>query len=519
MATVIGALRTETSISKRMVMGAAMLLGLVGLSGWLFSLNYWLGLTFFFATLFIFIQRGLTESQPRGLWLLLTVSLFVALLTGKLALDWLANQPNLPQLAQSSPIANFLLGSDQAVLVTAILLGLLTALVMVVLPLFLLTALATAGVLKWHHKDEQLSFGAVWWYLLTALLGIFHFAVMVDGLELKGRDKDKERLDNFGGPGWLKVYPGQVVVLHRWGRITRSVGLGSTMLKSEEQIKAILPLTPTGESYTLENVLTRDRVPLRITVAYEVQVASAAESKNRLNEQAGDKLIGDDYEQCYESIARLIAAKSPDVWGSMKGAITKAMREVLSSYSFDELYSPGKGDKPWEVSLNKRRLTEIKKNVLERVKNSGLDKRALLKTVELEVQIPPAVSTRLNEQRAAAFKARLEQHEAAARELAAQVDEQTFASTVKLSQTSAGQVDPTVELARVKAQAEALKAEFNTEYYRHMLQLLQQQNQADEATKSRLSQFASAAPLPEELKRYLSRPNVYPVAPPESRPV
>jgi hypothetical protein len=446
------------------------------------------------------------------LWLLLTASLFVALLTGRVALDWLANQPNVPQLAGSSPIANFFLGSDQAILMTAILLGLLTALVVVVLPLFLLTALATAGVLQWHKKDEQLSFGAAWWYLLTALLGIFHFAVTVEGLELKGSDKDKERLDNFGGPGWLKVYPGQVVVLHRWGRITRAVGLGSTMLRSEEQIKSILPLTPTSESYTLENVLTRDRAPLRINITYEVQVASAAESKNRLSEQAGDKLIGDDYDQCYESIARLIAAKSPDVWGSMKGAITKATREVLSLYSFDELYGPGKGDKPWEVSLNKRRMTEIKKNVLERVKDSGLDKRALLKTVELEVQIPPAVSTRLNEQRAAALKARLEQHEAAARELAAQVE-------VKTTSAQAGETDPTAELVRVKAQAEALKAEFNAEYYRHMLQLLQQQNQADEAGKSRLSQFVSTTPLPEELQRYLSRPYGYPVTPPESRPV
>ncbi|MFN8458980.1 MAG: hypothetical protein U0401_30735 [Anaerolineae bacterium] len=421
MATIVGALRSESSISRRMILKGAVLLGLIGLSGWFFSLNYWLGLTFFFFTLFIFIQLGFNESQPRGLWLVVTASLFIALLTSSVALRWLSSYPDVPRLAESSPAANFFLGGEQAILLTSILLGLLAALVVVALPLLVLAAVATAGVLKWRQKDEQLSFGAAWWYLLTSMLGIFHFAVVVDNRELKGSDKDKERLENVGGPGWLKVYAGQVVVLHRWGKITRAVGLGSTMLKSEEQIKAILPLTPTGESYNLENVFTRDRVPLKISVAYEVQVASAAESKNRLSEQAGDKLIGDEYDQCYESIARLIAAKSPDVWGSMKGAITKAIRDVVNAYSFDELYGSGKGDKPWEVSLSKRKLADLKKSVLERVKDSGLDKRALLKTVELELQIPATVSALLNEQRAAALKARIEQHETTARELAAQV--------------------------------------------------------------------------------------------------
>ena len=67
-----------------------------------------------------------------------------------------------------------------------------------------------------------------------------------------------KRLETFGGPGWLTVYPGHVVVLHQWGKITRVVEPGPTMLERYEKIKAVLSLESRWErSNILDNVLTR----------------------------------------------------------------------------------------------------------------------------------------------------------------------------------------------------------------------------------------------------------------------
>jgi hypothetical protein len=239
MAITAGALGSESSSSGRLIFITLGLLGIFVLSGVFLALNYWFAVVFFFLSLLLLICFSLNEYEARGLLLLLVFSLFVTVLVSSLALLFLSNDSRVSQLAQSNTLANFFLGSNLRIILTSLFTGLIAPLPLIVVPLLVVTAVATFGILQWHRKDQTISGLKAFWYVLAGLLGILHFSVVVENDEIKGSAKDKERLKNFGGPGWLTVYSGQVVVLHHWGKISRIVGQGSTMLKREEQIKAI----------------------------------------------------------------------------------------------------------------------------------------------------------------------------------------------------------------------------------------------------------------------------------------
>lgn len=196
------------------------------------------------------------------------------------------------------------------------------------------------------------------------------FSVEIVDEEIKGSETDKQRLHNFGGPGQLIVHPGQVVVLHHKGKITRAVGAGSVRLWGEEKIKAILPLGIKANIHKLENVRTQDKVPLNLTVIDLTQIEPAKETRARLEQEVAtaskllqsgenteiaklwlknaeqellhlerDKIIGDEYQQCYESIAKLVATKVPRVWDGLRNPIVRLTKDVIMSQSLEELFS------------------------------------------------------------------------------------------------------------------------------------------------------------------------------------
>lgn len=478
MAPTAETMKLERSISRRIVIWAATLLSIFVFSGLLLALNYWLAVIFFFVSLLLLIRFGLDEHEWRGLWLLLVTYFFVAVLVGSLALLRLSNDSSVLQLAQNNAVANIFLGGEVAIVLTCILIGVVGAFISVVIPFLLLVAIANVGILKWHKKDPQISFWTAYWYLLVSILGIFYFWVIVDSDgEIRGRMRDKERLENFGGPGWLTVYQGQVVVLHHWGKVTRVVGLGSTVLKREEQIKAVLPLTAKGGSSIIKNVLTRDRIPLEeMIVGYAAQIELAAETKARLEEAVisakthlekvkrvenmpqeeikiaerklkdaeqqlkeleGDQIIGDDYNQCYESIAKRVAIKAPDgVTSSLKAPVENNLRDAIMSEYFENLFGISEGDENLETRISFRRIAEIEKIVFEKAKQAKIGDGAVLKVVDIQqVRFPEKIGNKLQE------------------EVNILIEERIQRTKVRLEESKA---KATVIEARAKAQAKIL---------------------------------------------------------------
>jgi hypothetical protein len=399
-------------------------------TGLLLTFNYWWALIFFFLSLLIFVWFSLDEDQVRGLWLLLIFCLFVAVLAGSLA---------------------SLFSYD---LLTSSLIGLIAALIGVVIPFLLLVAIAAIGLLKWHKKDEHSSFFKAFWYLLESVLGFSCFSITIENGEKVGAAKDIDRLEHFGGPGGLIVYPGQVVVLHHWGKFTRVIGVGPTRLKRREQIKAVIELTPRvmpkkaktmGENDNLvKDVLTQDRIPLQMTVFHIAQLEPASETKARFQQAvdnalarlksasgdeekqkaqqaldqakaqlqalANDKIIGDEHNQCYESIAKLVAARGADVWEMSRGVVTNSLRDVVMSERFENLFKIDEGTEDLAARVSHRKILEIENLTLEKAKQIEVNDGVTLKIVDIQrVEFPPAIANQLNKEVAIVIEERIEQ--------------------------------------------------------------------------------------------------------------
>ena len=597
---------TEASFSQRLITRVAALLGIVIVSGILLLLNYWLGVTFFFLALLPFISFTFNKYEGRGLLLLLTLSLFVGIIAGSLAEPWVSTNVLNGQATQNDEVTIFLIST---------IIGVITALTLVIIPFLVIVGVSTAGVLKWHKNDDDISFFDAFWHLLTDLLGILHFMVTVDEGKPQGSEQDLARLKYVGGPGWLIVYPGYVVVLHTGGKITRVVGLGWTMLDRYEKIRAIIPLANQGGVNTIEHVLTRDKIPLTLTVLHVAQMEPASNTESRLqqsltdaetrlkisDEKKGalqkeitntaarlktltnaqeitntearlktltdtknvlsedmkathqnikdakqglqdlekDASLGDDYDKCYESIARRVAIKAPNVWEAMKSSVANNIKDVIMSCDFDELFNIGDHTEGFAVSVDNRKIAEIEETVFERSAGSGLSKGVILKVVDInEVHFPEEIKEKIVGEANALVEERIERIKARTKEATAQTkaritqieaDARTVDITTKAkgdqtaTETEAltlrdraiaegeaeiirGRAKAQAEVirARATAEAEALrgrgKAEAKAEYYRQVLQVLRGQS-TDETIDAVLRNLTSSISLEDEINQ------------------
>jgi hypothetical protein len=548
MTTTTAGTKSAPSMSKRIILIGLALLGIFIASSLILAVNYWAAVIFFFISLLILIHSVLDEDGARGLWMLVIVYLFVTVLCSSLALVGLSNDPGIPALAQSSATANFFLGSDAALVLTSILIGLLAAIALVVIPFLLLVAVATAGILKWHKKDEQISFFEAFRYLLKSVLGLSGFSVIIDNGEIKGSEKDKTRLANFGGPGKITVYPGQVVVLYRWGKFTRAVGVGPTMLKREELIREIMPLVARGGPNIVENVLTRDRIPLTMTVAHVAQMETAAETKARLQKAVAetqanlaklratgtsssenlqdaeqkvkeaterfktlenDRIIGDDYLQCYESIAKLAAAKTPNILEGLRIPVVNNLRDVIMSEYFEDLFKISNNDEDLMARVNQRKIAEIEKMVVERARKVKIDEGVVLRLVDIqEVRFPEEIEERIKTEMTALADARIKNIEAQTREQTAEIKNKIMLndaiarSTAKATEAegeqTAAEIRSQAIIIRAKSEAEAAvwhgrgRAAAVAENYRQIIQVLKQENQSEATIRAVLQSLAAA---------------------------
>ena len=541
MATTAASIKTNTSISRRLLIGGAVLLVTFILSGIGFFYSFWLGLVVLFAGLVVTVYLSLESHQARGLWLLLITSLFTAILAGSLAQVFLLNSPAIARLAETDETANFFFGSVGAIFLTSTLIGLVAAVVLVILPFLALAALAAVGVLQWRD-GENVSFVAAVRYLLASVLGLPHVAITVEDGKTKGMARDLERFETFGGPGWLQVGPGYVVVLKRRGKISRAVGVGSTMLRAEEGIKAILPLTTTGNVNSLENVLTRDRIPLKLKVLHVVQVEPAAETKKRLQDEVdrlarekadkalqdqaqqwlaaleNDKLVGDDYDQCYESIALRAATKAPDIWEGVKGSVANNIKDLFMTCDFEDLFRLGDESGELDLRINSRKIAEIESKVLSRAKASGLEKGVLLKTVDMnEIRFPDMVEERIISEATALAEERIKQTEARTKEATARIeanvtrieaDAKSIALTTnaKAEQVAAEyKAQAIMHISRAEAEADVIegraKAEAKAEHYRQILQVVRGLSTDVTTINAVLRNLTSAASLESEVRQ------------------
>jgi regulator of protease activity HflC (stomatin/prohibitin superfamily) len=133
----------------------------------------------------------------------------------------------------------------------------------------------------------------------------------------------------MAGPGTLIIRSGSAAVLEQSGKITRVVGPGFYLTESFEHLCAIVDLSLQSKSWKLEDVLTKESVPLEVefTVQYRIMVDQPALIKKA------------EYKLDEDTIRRAVLTTAG--WNEQTEIIAKSvLRDTIATRFLDEIYDP-----------------------------------------------------------------------------------------------------------------------------------------------------------------------------------
>lgn len=524
---------SENSMETDRLINGLILLIIVVISVLGFTFNYWIGFSLLFLSLPIFITFRFREFERLTLLLLGYLFLLMTLLVASLVQPSLLDNQARSRIAIIDSLAGAVSGSYGGAILISLVVGIIMASLIVGL-FFLLLVTAVAASL---HSDDEVSFGEALFYVARSTLGLRLFSLTVEGGDTKGKDKDKKILEKFGGPGRLRIYPGQLVALHKYGQITRIVEAGTTMVKSKEKVKAIIPLRGNTDVQEIDNVLTRDRIAVKVKVAHSAQIENAEGTRRRLAELkaktepdqktidqlqaivASKQIIGQEPNAYYLGIAKIVANEAPNAFEATKNAVMSNLRDVFMAYKFEELFqieniAQAQTD-VLQAKIDHRTIAKIEGFILEKTKGYGLGKGVVLKFVDIsEVRFPEEFAKKVHESLKAFLEARTKIAQAQANERAAQIDARARVTIAKSAETEAYyQGRAVIALAKAKADADGLREDIKikgrAEYFRRVLKVLMEEEQSEDTIRAVMQNLASAVSVEDEFKRLFQLMDYY----------
>lgn len=231
------------------------------------------------------------------------------------------------------------------------------------------------GVYYIEDIYELDAFGAVLSHLLGAMFG-----GMLPSLRIVNGEKEIQGgrinvLDRIGGPGWLFVEPGNVVVLETLTAPSRILGAGEHKLKRGEIIKDIIRL---GEySEVIDEIIstTQDGIDVKVSgVEYRFCINSHGKDSKQ-DQDASLRTLKNPYPFSKKSVTDLVYNRSVSVDGKMgswmnavQGILKNIISEHIAAQDLDTLLSPpASGEHPMYDLRKKFDLPENR----EKIKAAG----------------------------------------------------------------------------------------------------------------------------------------------------
>lgn len=277
----------------------------------------------------------------RVVWTLYLVFV-IALLSGT------AIQSRLEAIATSDDPArrNLLIrlllgGSPDYRIVVSILLGLLTGVLVVGLPLLCVMLVSSEFVLA-LHEVFGIKRGTALRYLWSLIMGIqLPWEIVEDGQVTK--TKPAGVLEIIGGPGVVVIRPGNAAVFEWGGKVTKIEGPGVFKTKAFERIKKVVDLRPLWYEEKIENVLTQDRVPLtfHVSIGYQVEPKEETEKRGGIKPSIpeAEGVIEGVHPVYKESVYRAVYRIDPaSPEEAVKGVLNAYLRDEVLKYNLDALY-------------------------------------------------------------------------------------------------------------------------------------------------------------------------------------
>ncbi len=284
-------------------------------------------------------------------------------------------------------LAKILIGSEIPRLITSAVIGFVLAALLTGLPILAMATVAAKWVLALTRIYEVTNWQAVK-LMIAFILKINQPVWIVEDGEYK-ESEPKGWPAGIGGPGLVIIRPYNAVVFQQAGRVTRIEGPGEVLMGVDERIREAVTLRTQGKPYEAAQVLTRDRVPLKILggAGFRVQRVEDIESGklnlNRLSDKARDEIsfvaAGRDPDQGSQDANRVLrqsvynavyGPRSGQKWyEKVPGDAESEIRKVVRTYNFTDIYNFGEtGTDP---ALQTKVLDEIAKTVTDALRESA----------------------------------------------------------------------------------------------------------------------------------------------------
>jgi regulator of protease activity HflC (stomatin/prohibitin superfamily) len=251
-------------------------------------------------------------------------------------------------------------------------------------------------------------------FLWAIILGTNQPWVVIENGEVVS-SKKKGILHAMGGPGVVVVRPGSAVVLHRTGEITKIAGPGLHRIRRHEKVRQIVRLGPLWQTEDVENVLTRDGVPLTIRFGMGYGIESKEDTDRRAGPPANSAVVEGDYPVYEDTIRKAVLNVTPVGWEiSGCAGCESQLRDIVGTYTLDQLFGLGTTEgsvvQKGEFHESQRVTKRIEERILNNFALSAAESFGVkIRTVDIQsVKVPKQVEDRMLEAWSAEWQQRTE---------------------------------------------------------------------------------------------------------------
>jgi regulator of protease activity HflC (stomatin/prohibitin superfamily) len=374
-------------------------------------------------------------------------------------------------------VVNFFIGglAEQIMLSTVI--GLIIGISAVGVPLLAVMLASSEYVLALHEVHDIRRKHAL--RVLWSLIMNFNYPWMIIEDGKMTQSKPAGVLPEIGGPGVAVIRAGNAVVFQWAGKISQITGSGIVLLKRYERIRAIFKLGPQWQTRELENVLTKDRIPLTIVMGVGFQIEPKGVTDQRPesfvepNGEALSEVIGTLYKVYRATVEKAAYYITPNGWDVLTpGVAQNLLRDIIATYNFDEIFrrvgeEEMEGEEePGGFDPDQRTIREIEDKIMERLSAAAPQWGAQAQGVDIgEIRIREDVLEKMLDWWGAEWKKRIAIREAEA---------EREATIVKADGERIALLRSTEAEARALTALERVKAEARGEVIRQMMDALNQ---------------------------------------------
>jgi len=316
---------------------------------------------FLFLSLTLFIIRFRLPPHLRRLLTVIWMILAIALVVG----IFLYRRLDTPDMTiTNNVLLHFLIGATWSRVFWSAVAGLLAGISVIGVPLLAVMYVSSEWLLA-MRKTFGVTRGQALRLLFTVMFNMNPPYFIIEDGEI-ALAKPAGVLELFGGPGVAVVTLYNAVVFEWGGEVTRIEGPGVYLTKLFEFPKHVIDLRPQWESFEVEEVLTKDKVPLHIKCGLGYRIESRDQTAERVEErreviEEGRRfpgIISGEYPVYKRTIFKAAYGPAGDWKITTKGATITKLREVVSEFELRDIYRFDEQSKEFILAEIGRRTKE-----------------------------------------------------------------------------------------------------------------------------------------------------------------